>query len=96
MLRDAPNMTTFQGTLRLYLTLPLASEEPYEPRGGLRVDLVKEMEHRAVALVGYPGSRLFPRALDKMHAKWVSCDDPAAARWRAPKPIPHTLNQDLM
>ena len=91
--RRAPNVTTFEGTLHLYLTLPATSSEPYTPRGALRQELIREMERRLLALAGNPAGRSFPCPLDATRVRWVSDVDPCATRWRSPDPLPREVDQ---
>ena len=83
--RHHPTNTTFEGTLRLFLTMPLPSDEPRDSRGSVRGELVHEMTRRVRALVGNPDGRLFPLPRDSGTFTWTDCVN---TTWVAAGPVP--------
>ena len=89
--RRHPNITTFEGTLWMFLTLPLPSDEPRDSRGSVRHDLVIEMTRRVRSLLGNPDGRLFPLPRDSSNFTWTDC---TYTSWLAAGPVPRRPSQE--
>ena len=89
--RRHPVITSFEGTLQLYLTLDAPSAEPHASRGRLRAGLVQETVHRLRALIANPGDRPFPVTVDATRYRWVDGDQ---SNWLAPGPVPQRPDAD--
>ena len=79
------NVTTFDGTVQLFLTMDVASDDPHRSRGTVRSELVSEMTRRTRSLIGNPSGRLFPLPRDSGTFRWT---DAVSTSWMAHGPVP--------
>jgi hypothetical protein len=87
--RRYPGITTFNGTLHLFLGLGLPTDVPNDSRDALRGGLVEYMARRMLAVIANPSGLQLPAQTDSTHFHWV---DGASSTWAAPGPLARQLD----
>jgi hypothetical protein len=90
-----PHVTSFEGTLQLFLNLGAPSGEAHHSRGSLRKQLVQEMARRVRGLLGSPGDRPFPKRVDSTTVRWL-VDPETYPTWMAPEPAPTRMTTEQL
>ena len=67
-----PNLTTFDGTLQLFLTLDLPSDVPRATRGAVRQELVDTIRTQVTQLMASPNDRPYPQPISATQVRWIA------------------------